>query len=84
MGGTIDLVVVVVQTGYMGTAELDHLAGWATDTATNIQNLHAISETDLQGEVVLVAGDGLVEGLAIGEAAEVEGRTPAVLIEVGC
>jgi hypothetical protein len=29
-----------------------------------------------------VAGDGLVEGLAESEAAEVEGRSPTVLVEI--
>jgi hypothetical protein len=34
------------------------------------------------GKVVFVAGDGLVEWLAIGKAAEVEGASPAVFVEV--
>jgi hypothetical protein len=32
---------------------------------------------------MLVAGDGLVEGLTVGETAEVERGAPAVLVEVG-
>jgi hypothetical protein len=32
---------------------------------------------------VLVAGDGLVEGLAVGEAAEVEALAPAILVQIG-
>jgi len=31
-----------------------------------------------------VAGNGLVEGLAVGIAAEVEALAPAVLVQVGC
>lgn len=34
-------------------------------------------------EVVLVAGDGLVEVFAVGEAAEVEGGAPPVFVDVG-
>jgi hypothetical protein len=32
---------------------------------------------------VFVTGDGLVEGLAVCEAAEVEGLAPAILVQVG-
>lgn len=31
-----------------------------------------------------MAGDGLVEAFAVGEAAEVEGGAPAVFVDVGC
>lgn len=33
--------------------------------------------------VVLVAGDGAVECLSVGEAAEMEALAPSVLVEVG-
>lgn len=79
----VDLVVVVVQTGNVSASELDHLAGRTTDTTANIQNLHILRDTSLEGKVVLVAGNGLVERLTVGEAAEVEGRTPSVLVEIG-
>ena len=83
VGGAVDLVVVVVETGDVGTGELDDLTGRSADTAADVQNLHALGDTSLHGEVVLVAGDGLVEGLAVGEATEVEGGAPAVLVEIG-
>lgn len=35
------------------------------------------------GDIVFVAGDGSVERLSVGEAAEVEALAPAVLVEVG-
>jgi hypothetical protein len=35
------------------------------------------------GDIVFVAGDGAVERLSVGEAAEVEALAPAVLVEVG-
>jgi hypothetical protein len=67
----------------VGTSELDHLASGTTDTTANIQNLHVLCDTGLEGEVVLVAGNGLVERLTVGKTAEVEGGTPAILVEVG-
>lgn len=82
VGSTVNLVVVVVETGDVGTRELDHLTGGATNTTANVQNLHALLETGLHGEIVLVTGDGLVEGLTVGETAEVEGGAPAVLVEI--
>jgi len=35
------------------------------------------------GKVVFMPGNGLVKGLAIGEAAEMEGGRPTILIKVG-
>ena len=83
VGGAVNLVVVVVQTGDVGTGELDHLTSGTTDTTADIQNLHVFGDTGHVGEVVLVAGNSLVERLTVGETAEVEGRTPSVLVEVG-
>lgn len=79
----LNLVIVVVQSSDMRAGELGDLAGWASNTASNIKNLHAVLDTDLVGEVVLVAGNGLEEWLVGGEAAEVEGLAPSVLVEVG-
>ena len=81
-GGALDLVVVVVQTDDVGVSELDDLARGATDTTADIQDPHAGLDVDLVGEVVLMAGNGLVEGLALGEAAEMERGAPAVLVEI--
>ncbi len=82
MGGALNLVVVVVQAGDVSASELGNLAGRAADSAANIENLHALGDVDAVGKVVLVAGDSLVEGLAVGETAEVEGLAPAVLVEI--
>ena len=35
------------------------------------------------GKVVLMTGNGLVEGLAVGVTGEVEGLAPAVLVQIG-
>ena len=83
MGSAVDLVVVVVQTSDVGTGELGNLTGRATNTASNVENLHSLLDTHGVGEVVLMASNGLVEGLTVGETAEVEGLTPTVLVQVG-
>lgn len=79
---SVDLVVVIVQARDMGVGELGDLAGGTTDTTANIQNLHALLDADLGGQVVLVAGNGCVKALALGEPTEVEGLAPAILVKV--
>lgn len=81
--GALDLVVVVVQTGNVAASELGDLTSRPTDTTANIQDLHALLNADAVREVVLVAGNSLVEGLALGEAAEVERLAPSILVEIG-
>jgi hypothetical protein len=82
-GGTLDLVVVVVETDDVDASELDNLTRRAADTTANIQHAHVVGEVHLVGQVVLVAGNGLVEGLAVRIAGKVEGLAPAVLVQVG-
>lgn len=82
-GSALNLVIVVVQSGDVRASELGDLSGWSTNTASDIKNLHVLLDTDLVGEVMLVAGNSLVEWLVGGEAAEVEGLSPSVLVEVG-
>jgi hypothetical protein len=79
----LNLVIIVVQTRNMRTRELGNFSRRPTNTAADIEDLVAVLDADFGGEVVLVAGDGLVEGLAVGKAAEVEGLAPAVFVEVG-
>ncbi len=83
MGSTVNLVVVVVETGDVRIGELGNLARRSADTTANVQHLHALLDADLRGKVVLVAGNGLVERLAGGESAEVEALAPSVLVDVG-
>lgn len=83
MDGTVDLVVVVVQTGDVCAGELGNLSCRSTDTTANIKNLHALLDANLVCKIVLMAGNGLVEGLANGETAEVERLAPAELVDVG-
>ena len=79
----LNLVIIVVQTRNMRTGELGNFSRRPTNTAADIEDLVAVLDADFGGEVVLVAGNGLVEGLAVGKAAEVEGLAPAVFVEVG-
>ena len=67
----------------MCSGELRDFSGGSTNTAANIEDFVAVFDANLCGEVVFVAGDGLVERLAVCEAAEVEGLTPAVLVQIG-
>jgi hypothetical protein len=83
LGGSLNLVVVVVQTSNVCAGELDDFSGRATNAASDIQNLHVVLEVHDVREVVLVAGKSLSEGLAECETAEVERLAPAVLVKVG-
>lgn len=82
-GGTGNLVVVVIEARDVGISELGNLPSGSTDTAANVQNLHARLDADLRRQEVLMARNGLVEGLAGRIPAEVEALAPAVLVQVG-
>jgi hypothetical protein len=84
VGSTVDLVVVIVETSDVSTGKLGDLTGRATYTTANIENLHALLHAHAVGKVMLMTGDSLVEGFAVGEAAEVEGLAPAIFVEIGC
>lgn len=83
VSGTVDLVVVVVETSNVSTSELGDLAGRAADTTTNIEHLHVLLDAHAVSQVVLMSGNGLVKRLAIGKAAEVERLSPAILVQIG-
>lgn len=83
MGCAVDLIVVVVEASDASASELGNLAGGTANTTTNIKNLHALLHVHSVREVVLVAGDSLVERLADGEAAEVERLSPSIFVQVG-
>lgn len=80
----LDLIIVIVQAHDVDTGKLDDFSGRAANSASNVENALVVLQIHLQGEVVLMTGDGAIEGLSIGVAAEVERRTPAVLVQVGC
>lgn len=77
-----DLELVVVDTNDVGVRETGNLTGGATNTTADVKNTHARAETSHRGEVVLVTSNGLEEGLALEEAAEVERVTWVGLADV--
>ena len=82
--GTLNLVVVVVESDHVNTREFDNFTGRSSHTAAHVQDTHVVLEVHLVGQVVLVAGNGLVEGLAECITAKVETLAPTVLVQVGC
>ncbi len=82
--GPIDLVIVVVQPRDVDAGELGDFTCRPADAAADIEDFHAFAQAHHVCEVVLMAGDGLVEAFAVGKAAEVEGAAPAVFVDVCC
>src|SRR5699024_8715970 len=80
LGCTFDLVVVVVQTNYIGVCEPDDLTCRSTNTTANIQHFHTTLDAHAVSKVVFVAGNGLEEGLARSEATEMERSAPPILV----
>ena len=79
----LDLVVVVVQSNDVHTTELDNLASGSSHTTADIKHPHVVTESHHVRQVVLVAGNGLVEVFAERIAAKVETLTPAILVQIG-
>lgn len=70
--GTINLVVIVVQSGDVCTRKFGNLSCGSTHTTSNIEDFITVFDADFGGEVVFVAGNGLIEGFTVCETAEVE------------
>lgn len=83
VSSSIDLIVVVVQTGDVAAGELCDFARRSANTTSDVKHLHTLLDSDLVGKVVLMTGNRLIKGLAVGEAAEVEGLAPAILVQIG-
>jgi hypothetical protein len=81
--GTLNLVVIVVQSGNVCSGELGDLSGGTSYTASNIQHFVTILDTDFRGEVVFVTGNGLVERFTVGKSTEMERLTPSVFVKIG-
>ena len=79
---TLNLIVIVVQTGDVCTRELCDFSGWSTNTTADIEDFVSVFDTNLRGEVVFVTGNGLVEGFTVCETAEVERLAPTVFVEI--
>jgi hypothetical protein len=83
VGGTLNLVVVVVQSDNVDTSESGHLASGSSNSTSDVKNGHTLLQSHHVGEEVLVTGDSLVESLTGVETTEVERLSPSVLVEVG-
>ena len=66
----------------MCASEFRNLASWPSNTTANVEDFVSVFDTDLRGEIVLMASNGLVERFTVGEATEVERLAPAVLVEI--
>ena len=69
---TINLVVIVVQSGDVRAGKFGNLSCGSTHTTSNIEDFITVFDADFGGEVVFVAGNGLIEGFTVCETAEVE------------
>jgi hypothetical protein len=79
---TVDLVVVIIQTGYVCACELCDFSRRSPNTAANVKDLVSILDTDFCGEIVFVAGNCLVEWFSVCETAEMERLAPSVLVKI--
>jgi hypothetical protein len=70
--GSLDLIVIVVQSSDIDTREFDNLSCWTANTTANIQNLHVLLEAHNMGQVVFMTGNCLPERLAYRKATEME------------
>ena len=82
VGGSVDLIIVVVETCGMAPSEPHNLSSRASNTTSNIQNSVSILDAHLCGKVVFVAGNGSMEAFTISETAEMEGLSPTILVDV--
>jgi hypothetical protein len=67
----------------MSAREFSNFSSRTSNTASNVQDLVSILDTDFGGEVVFVTRNGLVERFCVCETAEMERLSPAVLVEIG-
>ena len=79
---SLDLVLADCEARHMTACELDDLTSRTANTASDVQHLHVLLQTHVVCQEVLVTGNGLCESFSVREAAEVEGRAPAVLVQI--
>jgi hypothetical protein len=69
---SFNLIVVVVEADYVASGELDNFSCWATNTASNIQDIHIRLDTHAVCKIMFVPGNCLPEGLTVCKTAEME------------
>ena len=80
--GSINLVVVVIETRNVGISECSDGSGRSPHSTANIQHLHALFDADLSRQIVFVPCNRLVEAFAWRKAAKMEALAPTVFIYV--
>lgn len=68
----------------MAVCESSDLSCWSANSAAYVEDFHAAFQADPCCEIMLVSGNGLVEGFVGREAAEVEGLAPSFFVEACC
>ena len=68
----LNLVVVVVQAGDVCASELGNFSCWASNSTADVEDFVAVFDANFGGEVVFMAGNGLIEWFTVCETAEVE------------
>ncbi len=66
----------------MCPGELGEFARRPDHTTAYVEEPISILDTNLRGEIVFMTGNGLVEGLPICEATEMERLAPTIFIEI--
>ena len=70
--GTLNLIVIVVQSSDVCAGEFGNFSRRTSNTASHIKDSVSIFDTNFGSEVVFVTGNGLVEGFSVGETTEME------------
>lgn len=78
-----NLEVVVVETNDLHVGEHRNFTSGSTDTTADVQDAHAWAELHLGGQIMFVSGKGSTEGFSLVEAGEMEGLSPAILVQLG-
>jgi len=80
---SLHLILVVVQPNHFTARESRYLSRGLANATPDIEHGHGSIDADPVSEIVFVAGQGLQERFARGEATEVEGLRPGFFVEVG-
>lgn len=82
--GALNLIVIIVESHNIGASKFGNLPCRTSDTTADIQNVHSFPEPNHMGEIMFMTSDCLIETFTRSESTEMEGRAPAVFIQIGC
>lgn len=78
-----NLIRIVVKPNNFAPNILSDLSSRSTDTAANIENCHIVLKVQFISQKVFMSGESLEKGFTNSEAAEMEGLSPTLFIEIG-